>query len=147
MRAQDLQIGDTVYVRSRRAIEEAHLHVLITPPEGHPPTAIVVHVTSFDSDICEDPTLILQAGDHPFIVHPSYVWYAQAGRIALEPLVQAIEEGYAELRERCASVLLRRIREGFLKSDEPTRRLKRELVGVLQAEAAARDAAKKPEIT
>lgn len=143
MTPADFRIGDTFYLRSRVGLAIPHLHVLITAPQGTPPTAIVVHVTTYQEDTCEDATVILQIGDHPFIEHPSYVWFAQATRIELEPLMKAIGGGYAEQRERCSPGLLKRIREGFLRSDEPSRRLKRELVTAIQAETALREPVEK----
>lgn|GEM_PF-6943723 len=76
MIGRDFRLGDTVVVRSRVALAIPHLHILLTAPEGDPSTAIVVHITSFEPGACEDPTVILNGGEHPFMVHPSYVWYA-----------------------------------------------------------------------
>ena len=108
--------------------------MLLTKPQGDPPKAIMVHVTTFVEGLCEDNTLILDAGVHPFIVHKSYVWFSQGGLIDVAPLVTAIERECAEFGQRCSLELLTEIRKGFLRCPEVSKRLKKLLTAAISEE-------------
>jgi hypothetical protein len=83
---------------------------------------------------CEDDSLTLDVGDHPDISHQSYVWFAQTQNIQINPLLESIEAGFAEIRQRGSSELISRIRIAFLNSDEVPRRLKEILANAAIAE-------------
>jgi hypothetical protein len=63
-----------------------------------------------------DPTLVLHAGDHPFVRHDSSVHYSTARQIGLGALRRALEGGQAHLRDDCSPALLERIRGGLIES-------------------------------
>lgn len=138
MRVSDLQVGDSFVARSSVKNQIPHLHFILTKPEGTPPTALVVNITSYKDDLtCEDKSLLLGVGDHEFITNPSYTWFAQTTEINVDELVTAIGEGLISMHERCSSELMTKLRTGVLKSDEVVRKLKIKLVNAIQAEKEA----------
>jgi hypothetical protein len=61
-------------------------------------------------------TCILDAGDHPFIRHPTAVAYRDVMRLTGERLTQLTADGIARPRQPVDAAVLDRIRTGFFAS-------------------------------
>lgn len=69
-----------------------HLFVLLTDPEPDPvrsgvKNVLIVPISSAREDIPYDRTCVLESGDHPFIKHRSFVFYA---RLRIEDVTKII---------------------------------------------------------
>ncbi len=62
--------------------DRKHLFIVLTDPaqvlEYTEKYSLLVGVASVQTDLPHDPTCLLDAGDHEFIRHKSYVHYARA---------------------------------------------------------------------
>jgi hypothetical protein len=75
---------------------------------------VIVNVTTHSPD--KDGTVILDEGDHPFMRHPSSVYYALARLSSWAMIQKAIGNGLVVLQEPMTDSLLDRVRQGGLKS-------------------------------
>jgi len=85
------KVGDTIKFENFSGGYE-HLWIVITPPHGDPPQVIIVNVTSLKAN--SDRTIILDVGDHPFIKHPTVIYYTDAKIVR----VSEVEKIQQELR-------------------------------------------------
>ena len=67
--------------------EKKHLHVVLTYPNDED-QVLVVSLTSLKSK--SDTTVVLQAGDHPFIRHDTVVEYRKATATSARILAQRL---------------------------------------------------------
>lgn len=65
-----------------------HLWVVITDPQGDPPTVALVNLTTHKEGV--DETVILSAGEHSFIKKKTVVYYQRAKVYDAEQLERAI---------------------------------------------------------
>lgn len=91
-----------------------HLWFVLTDPQGKPPRVVAVMVRTVTR--FTDPTLVLKAGDHPFIRHDSAVHYSTARWLNLSGIVAAMKVGKCHLKEDMAGKLLTRVQKGLLDS-------------------------------
>jgi hypothetical protein len=90
-----------------------HLWVVVTPPiHGE---VVILNITSLKSH--SDHTVIIDIGDHPFIRHPSIVYYADATLTQATNLQQAIDSGMFQTHKDFSSDALARIQAGIFISD------------------------------
>lgn len=61
--------------------------------------------------------MVLQAGEHPFIQHPSVIAYAYSRIRTVDAIETAITNGAAKKREPASPALLKKVRAGLLDSD------------------------------
>lgn len=119
--------GDTVFF-DRMYERTQHLYVVLTPPEGSPPMAAVVNLTSQKS--YSDTTVVLQQGDHPFIDRATVVNYGGAHIVNVERLKQEIDKegtaGYPFEPE-----ILKTIQDGIQQSPFTPRGIKKYCAGRL----------------
>jgi hypothetical protein len=111
-------------------VTEPHVHFVLTDPYGDPPRVLLVNMTSE----CYDRSVVLVVGDHPEVRHDSYIWFAQATRAPLEHLLEAFDQGLATVCDRASVMLMTILREGFMRSEEVPRDMKKELVEAVRAE-------------
>jgi queuine/archaeosine tRNA-ribosyltransferase len=92
-----------------------HLWVVLTDPQGDPPRVVLVNLTKHKPQ--SDETVVLNAGDHPFIKQKTVVNYARATIQDAAALERAMK---ADLTMRhkidCTGELLERLREGVFNS-------------------------------
>jgi hypothetical protein len=88
--------------------------------------AICVNVTTQRSH--SDTTCVLNAGDHPFVKHPSVVYYQDAREIDLALVDRAIASGIKNFvctaHAPCSAALLERIRKGLIDSKQTPKGIK-----------------------
>lgn len=110
----------------------AHLWVVVTPPFGNPEEVVIVNITSLKEN--SDHTVVLNAGDHPFIKHPSVVYYADATITQVSALQRAIDSGIfsAPMHRDFSSETLSRIQAGIFVSDFTPAKIKKYCEQVLK---------------
>ena len=91
-----------------------HLWFVLTDPQGDPSRVVAVMLRTVAR--FTDPTLILHAGDHPFIRHDSAVHYSSARWLAVRALLAAMQVGNCHLKEDTSAALLTQVRAGLLES-------------------------------
>jgi len=104
-----------------------HLYVVVTPPEGSPPRAVIVNLTSQRPN--SDTTVILHPGDHPFIDRPTVVNYKQARCASIEWLKREIDGKIAWADFPFELDVLKRIQDGILQSPFTPRGIKKYCAG------------------
>lgn len=105
--------GDTFILR-RATGSTPHLWVVLWGPAGAADAYLVVSLSTLRRH--SDRTVILRAGDHPFIQHDTCAVYADARRTTADKLRHALAHGEAVAREPASAELLETLRAGFLRS-------------------------------
>ncbi|WP_179253516.1 hypothetical protein [Brucella pseudogrignonensis] len=100
-----------------------HLHIVCTDPCAKQ-KQLVVSVTSWKNDLC-DGTCILDGGDHPWVVHKSWVLYRAARLEAASTLDNGIEKGMFEVREVMTAEVFGRVLNGLCASPHTKRGIKK----------------------
>lgn len=98
---------------------------LVLPQTGRKPIVILVNFTSIRDDIPYDDACIIQAGEHPFIQHKSYISYRNARIDSVAHIENLLEKGVFIEKEPCSQKLLEKILQGALKSKRIPREFKR----------------------
>lgn len=97
-----------------------HLHIICSDPSFYPQIGaigvLVVNITSVKPNTTYDQTVVLHHGAHPFIVHDSYVLYAQAVVWKLETIEKRIESGEIIPQEPLNEPYISNVISGFFKS-------------------------------
>ncbi|QTN27475.1 hypothetical protein HZ993_19720 [Rhodoferax sp. AJA081-3] len=97
------------------------MHVIIHGPiplplRGPADQFIIVNVTTLHADVKHDPACLLGAGDHPGIIHDSYVTYRFA-RIDTDADVRKnVNSGVWQLCQPCSADLVAKIRHSACRS-------------------------------
>lgn len=114
-----------------------HLHIICSDiffsADRGAHSVIAVNITSIKDGLTYDDSCVLHAGEHPFIKHPSYVYYKEAVIYKVELLQQRIKKGEVFIKEDVSDPVFERIIEGFKNSKFVSRKMKKALVaaGVL----------------
>lgn len=99
-----------------------HLHVICNDPVHHPAlgcyTVLAVNITSVNSALEYDASCVLQAGEHPFITHESYVYYKKADLFSADRMEQAINDGAYQVDHDFTDATFVKILKGFEISPE-----------------------------
>ena len=110
-----LSCGDT-FLTPKKPRATEHLWIVVTQPVPGESLAVCVSITSRRSN--SETTVILSAGDHPFIRHESVVHYSDADIIDLYAVQSALNAQMSGIlcrqHQRCNDNLLRRIQDGML---------------------------------
>ena len=116
-----LTCGDTFLI-PKRGEDIEHLWIVITEPDADG-NAVCVSVTAKRS--YSDTTVVLSAGEHPFIKHESAIHYADARILDLEKVQAALDAHtrtfICRSHKPCSEDLLTRVQDGLLKSPYPTK--------------------------
>jgi hypothetical protein len=120
-----LQCGDT-FLLPRKSSATEHLWIIITDPDPKTSEAVCVNITSRRSD--SETTVIITAGEHPFVTRESVTYYKDARIIALSAVEQMLRFGSkgqfaCAQHQPCGKALLTRIQQGVLASDSPSKDL------------------------
>jgi hypothetical protein len=102
--------------------EKAHLWVVATNPTGDDDAIVVVSCTSLRG--AKDQTVILRAGEHPFIRWDMCLAYNLAEVTSVSRVEELIESGSAQLREPLALKLPADVVAGFSASDFTKKRVR-----------------------
>ncbi|NOL51611.1 hypothetical protein [Pelistega suis] len=94
------------------------------PQTGSIPVVILVNFTSIRDDVPYDDACVVQAGEHPFIQHKSYVNYRCAREDNIAHINSLLDKGVFVKKEPCSQTLLEKIIAGALKSKRISRQFK-----------------------
>jgi hypothetical protein len=102
--------------------QTAHLWIIVTPPDKSSGVFLIVSLTSLKGN--KDQTVVLRAGEHPFIKWDTCVAYGLSELTSEEKLQQLVDGREARLHQSDVSAkLLELILDGFLASDFTKRRI------------------------
>jgi hypothetical protein len=103
--------------------DRRHLHVVCTDPcdAGN---QVIVPITSWTNDLC-DNACILQANEHEFLKHKSYVLYRKARIEAASTLDNGIAQGLFVTRAPMNRQTFLRIKHGICRSKQTPRKVKK----------------------
>ena len=106
-----------------------HLFVLLTDPIEAPgfegKQVLLVNIASVPNGLPYDSTCIIQPGEHRFIKHESYVYYAKARIEAANALLRGVKSGQLIPHEIMDHALVKRICDGLQQSPHTTPRILR----------------------
>jgi hypothetical protein len=105
--------GDT-FILTRQTGDVPHLWVLLWGPAGPADAFLAVHLSTWREG--RDRSCLIQAGEHPFVQHETYVVYNNAKRFSAAVLQGAIAARQAMPRAPVSPRLLDRLRAGFFAS-------------------------------
>jgi len=114
-------LGDS-FMLPKPGQDAEHLWVLITRPNPQTHTAIMVNVTTQRPH--SDVTVILQAGEHPFVQKPSVIFYADARIVDARLLEQSVASGAFRVHAPFQSGVLKKVQDGVIKSPFTPRKVK-----------------------
>jgi hypothetical protein len=118
-----LKIGDCIFLEPPGKYSISHLWLAITEPYGDPLKVIIVSLTTQRDG--SDTTVLLEAGDHPFVTHSTVVFYADAREVEVNLLERLVAlDGRRLHDEPCSDELLTSIRDGLLESSFTPRKIK-----------------------
>lgn len=125
--------GSTLLIPSGPKSGQMHLFALMLNPlvvdgHGERPQVLLVCVTSVPKGL-HDTACLLSAGEHPFVVHDSYVDYRFTRLEPVERIERCVLAGSFMPREVCSETLRIRILRGALVS----RRISREYRQLIEA--------------
>ena len=89
-----------------------HLWLVLTDPD--PKTSEVAAVMVVTAKDYTDPTVILKAGEHPFIKHDSSVQFGTVQLLKCSLLAREMKKGRCHLKEDLKPEVLARVRKGLL---------------------------------
>jgi hypothetical protein len=92
-----------------------HLHVVLSEADGDG-FHLVASITTIYPDMKYDNTCELQAGEHEFITHPSYVLYRHADTARGSHIEAMVNGGVYKEKSDCTDALLKKILAGIEKS-------------------------------
>jgi hypothetical protein len=93
--------------------EKKHLHIVLTYPSDDD-EIIVVSLSTLRQH--SDTTVVLRAGDHPFVTHDTVVEYRMAAPTPARILSQRLDSGLYRLYGPMPAQILERIQEGVMAS-------------------------------
>ena len=104
--------------------ETAHLWVVLTATDARGEVLIVNFTTLRPHS---DPTVVIQPGEHPFVIHATAVHYADTRLTASPAIESAIASGLFRTHQDCSPELLGRMLAGVLASPHSSEKIKRYL--------------------
>jgi len=89
-----------------------HLHVILTDACTNS-QHLLVSITSIKAGISYDDACVIEAGEHAFIGHRSYVYYRRSRQDRAAHLTKCVEGGLFHPRDPVSDALFERICEGI----------------------------------
>lgn len=119
--------GQTLLIPSGPGL---HLFFLILGPVvladyGPSPQLAMASATTLRDGIPHDPACVLEAGEHPFVQHRSYVAYRYMRLDTSQHVEKMVSSAVWKTHETCSADLLRRIVAGVCQSRLTPREYKR----------------------
>lgn len=115
----------TLLIPSGPAVDPSrrHLHVICNDTDENG-QSLLVPVTTWINDLC-DSTCRLEAHEHPWLTHSSYILYRKAAIREAAQLYAGIQQGLFTAREPMNGQAFLRIRKGVCASPQTPRKIKR----------------------
>lgn len=118
----DVRCGDTFLLfDEENPAEKAHLHLVITDPDDQG-QCVLVSVTTRRAK--SDTMVCLNAGDHPFLTHPSVITYAYSKVLSVSKITEMIANGDATPKEPADAKIVARAQSGMRETDRAPREVK-----------------------
>jgi hypothetical protein len=105
--------GDT-FILKRGTGSTPHLWVVLWGPAGAAEAYLIVHLTTLRPHT--DQTVVMRAGEHPFIQHDTCAVYSDARRTTAEKLNAARQDRLLVPKAGATPELLEKLREGLFRS-------------------------------
>ena len=105
-----MRCGDTFLMPAPGGVGTPHLWIVITEPDSVSNLCAIVSVTTLRNS--KDQTVLLRAGDHPFIRHDSTIFYGDAMIVDAIRLENEIAAGLAVRRDQCPAATLKLVQQG-----------------------------------
>lgn len=109
-----------------------HLFVVLFDPTTYPSEGygkrlciVSVNFTSVTNEKKIDDACIIQAGEHSFITHESYVFYEKIQILDHQHVCKCVNDGIYRMAEKFTPVLLNRIVNGIQQSTFTPRKFKK----------------------
>ena len=111
-----LSVGDTFFYQYPK--KDFHLFFVVSSiPSMNSDQLVCTMLSSWkDGSPFNDPSCIIEAGEHPFVEHKSYVAYKETVIFRREQLENLIACGDCRIGNPVSEILLRRIRSSAWKS-------------------------------
>ena len=103
-----MEAGDTFYLPDKSA--DGHLWIVVSDPGRNPNRVLLVSMTSYD--VSKEVACLIDAGEHPKVIHKTCISYKPARQTSLENLDRLRDSGYLKMQEPVSPELLQRIRRG-----------------------------------
>lgn len=108
---------------------KSHLFTIVLGPEqwvgyGGNDQVVMVSITTVKPDFPHDTACVIQAGEHPFIEHESYVYYREARIDSAAHVDNMIATMGWHPKEPCSPALRNRIMQGMMISKRVPRHIK-----------------------
>ncbi|MDP2807333.1 MAG: hypothetical protein Q8O74_04250 [bacterium] len=111
-----MRTGDAFLMHLPGSVADPYYHLFIVLTDPEPGTEQIVAVMLSTVRRTTDDTVVLQAGEHPFIKHPTAVQFSTANYYKAKRIERAYVSGICHERERITAVVLDKIRAGLLAS-------------------------------
>ncbi|MGM0832251.1 MAG: hypothetical protein ACQEUK_05385 [Pseudomonadota bacterium] len=106
-----------------------HLHIIMNDPVYYPERdyygVLLVNISSVRPGRRYDRTCLIEAGEHPFIRHQSYVVYGDAVVKSADDISQFVSTGEFSARDPVDEINYQRVLEGFDRSPKVAPKIKR----------------------
>lgn len=99
-----------------------HLFAVMNDPCGLS-RCLVINVTSIKDGRYYDAACVLNAGDHPFIKHPSYMLYRLADTVRSDRIGKFVDLNYYLTKQDWHPDVFQRIIDGIRSSDDTSGRI------------------------
>ena len=112
-----LQIGSTFLNIPSHNLKK-HLWIIISHPKYNSQKVVIVNISSWKNTavVLNDPSCIVNNGEHPYIDHKSYVFYKEALCSTMEKLQEGIAKGVLIQQDDCSTEFLDKILDGAASS-------------------------------
>jgi hypothetical protein len=105
-----MDCGYTFLMPAPGSMITPHLWIVLTQPDQATQLCAIVSVTTLRES--KDQTVILRAGDHPFVRHDSAIFYRGAMIVDSRRIASEIGAELALARERCTAATLKLVQDG-----------------------------------
>jgi hypothetical protein len=101
--------------------DKKHLHFIVVgpcvfPDYGCQPHVLLVSVTTLYNEDYHDPACVLEAGEHPFVRHKSYIDYRKAMIQPVAHVEKMRDQGVWSEHGKCSPAVLEKIYNGIFVS-------------------------------
>ena len=103
--------------------DRMHLFIILTNPSTEKKLNIIVSISTY-TGWPNDPTCILNQGDHPFIRHKSYVLYSKAKIFKSKKLTRGVQDGKLVPKDPIDQSVFEKIVVGLMVSERTPKKIK-----------------------
>lgn len=116
-----LKAGQTILL-PKPGHSTPHLWVVLLAPDPVSNETVIVNLTSQKTH--SDNTVVLNPGEHPFVQHPTVVFFADARIVDAKLVAAAMQAGAFQALDNCSDAMLLKIQQGLLASSLTPQKVK-----------------------